>query len=330
MPPLFNYRDKHFESRLWDSARPDDWDVRNYFRVLRTCRYCDGRVARWVQRLTTSDLSTTRWLKLCSSCGWFWLWWTHQYRSDEIWDSERFIEWEYAILERFDLNDADAPLKALARTLASDWTLSKHLSAQRAEDLVAGIFREHCDAEIEYLSDGVHSPDGGIDFVLVTRATGDRIAFQVKRRQTDSRERVQPVREFIGALCMKGFVRGTYVSTAEAFTAYAIREITDGAAALRGRRLRLQLVDGQRLRGLVRCFAEDGDLIPTGLRGWGRIEENWWQPTSALRGGIPSSGGLDLREVVQKSRELGQDQTRHDQAVDDDYWDPDAPLRWDT
>ena len=55
----------------------------------------------------------------------------------------------------------------------------KELTAARAEQAIAAIFREHLKCEVIYTSNGVYTPDGGIDFVLVNSERGLEYAFQV-------------------------------------------------------------------------------------------------------------------------------------------------------
>ena len=132
------------------------------------------------------------------------------------------------------------------------------------------------DADIEYVTDGVFVPDGGVDFVLVRRSDGKKIAFQVKRRQNDAPERVQPVREFIGAIAGTPYREGYFVSTAERFTRTVVREIEAGAQYHKERGIEIQLVDGSRLRELLKLTTPE---VETAVR----LEEilgattNWWK-----------------------------------------------------
>lgn len=129
--------------------------------------------------------------KICTQCG-YWM-----YYCNDIWDGSILIT--EAVLQKFNLGDDKVPLEAVEVELSKNWKLSKHISAGRAEDLVAKIFAEHMECEIEYLTDSVYSADRGIDFVLVTKVNGTRSAFQVKRRIRSGSESVVPVRAFVGA-----------------------------------------------------------------------------------------------------------------------------------
>ena len=157
-----------------------------------------------------------------------------------------------AILKKFDISRADAPLDAVKAELASNWRYSKHISAKTAEDLVASVFKDHLgDCEIHYLTDSVYAPDGGIDFVLVFSRSGEEIAFQVKRRQSDQPERVEPVRAFLGAIAMSRFKQGFYVTTASRYTSTVKREFEGSEPTLKDRKLAISLIDGSTLYKLL-------------------------------------------------------------------------------
>jgi restriction endonuclease Mrr len=85
---------------------------------------------------------------------------------------------------------------------------------RKLEELVASVFGAHFDCHVEHVG---RSNDGGIDLVVVD--SDNPLLVQVKRRKHESHvEGPDLVREFIGAVYMKGADRGAIVSTARRFS----------------------------------------------------------------------------------------------------------------
>ena len=87
------------------------------------------------------------------------------------------------------------------------------------EHFVGKILKEHYDCEVIHVG---KSHDGGIDLILVESQQG-RMPVQVKRRSSpEAVESVSIVREFRGAMLLKGYNRGIIVTTAHHFSPSAV------------------------------------------------------------------------------------------------------------
>lgn len=228
--------------------------------LIQNCLFCDETISHFQAERTSKSTHRPGWmlpefephelihLVLCKRCGWF--------RTLTQWfiDSPVFpiIFAESAVLQKKDISNADVPLEELRSHLVRNWGDRRTISAGRAEELVASVFREHLDGEIHYTTNGVFSPDGGIDFVVVQSESGVEYAFQVKRRLTDKPECVQSVRSFVGALATSKFARGYFVTMAPRFTSTTVSEMEDARVNLTTRNLRIELIDGSKLFALLR------------------------------------------------------------------------------
>ena len=186
-------------------------------------------------------------LLVCPRCVWF--------RIESTFFTENadaYATHHYSSYQRRTSDLSSLPLERLEAHLARKWEDWKEMTAGQAEDLIAGIFSEHLDAKIHYTTNGVFSPDGGIDFVLVETKTGLEYAFQVKRRLTDKPERVRPIREFIGSLALKGYKKGYFVTFAPRVTKTAEKEIKEGTSELAMLGKSINVVDGTRLYDILR------------------------------------------------------------------------------
>ena len=96
---------------------------------------------------------------------------------------------------------------------------------------------------------------------MLVRTDERKIAFQVKRRQTEKNESVRPVREFIGAMANSKFNEGIYVTTAPHFTKYAQKEFRSAEYNLLNKKMRISLIDGSRLKNLLEFHQPDERFI---------------------------------------------------------------------
>src|SRR6266702_3924811 len=110
---------------------------------------------------------------ICPRCMWF------RAKCYYMHDLDRYVTNYFGTYQERTCPLSMLPLERIEAHLARKWEDWKEITARQAEDLVAGVFAEHLDAKIHYTSDGVYSPDGGIDFVLVETETGLEYAFQV-------------------------------------------------------------------------------------------------------------------------------------------------------
>lgn len=161
----------------------------------------------------------------------------------------RWWELYHAVLTEIALNSSDITIEQLRSYLARHWKDRKHISAQQAEDLVAGVLRDYYGGEIQRVTANANSPDGGIDLLIVSADGVIKRAIQVKRRITRDVESVKDVRNFVGAMLLSGNDTGIFVTTASRFS----RTSSDVAANqnLLKHRLALELIDGERLLELL-------------------------------------------------------------------------------
>lgn len=225
-------------------------------------------------------------LSLCVGCGW---WHLHEDILLELDGNPgpkpaRAWELHHAALDRIDLTSNDLPIETLRNHLARYWDQRVDISAQQAEDLVGSILTEHHGGEIVKLTANANAPDGGVDLIVVHEGGDIRRAVQVKRRLKRDVEGVQEVRNFVGAMLLRGERRGTFVTTASQFSKPA--RALPGNPNLVHARLSLELIDGERLHEMLERPALAGDLsLPS---------------TMSLDGDWTTSGGGELtcRELL--------------------------------
>jgi hypothetical protein len=236
---------------------PYDVFVRSYgFLGPQPCPFCGEIPKRFYYETTWTignepggkeDAWKDTHLLLCPRCVWF--------RGSSHYmtgNGDIYATQYYSSYQKSDADISTLPLARLEQHLARQWADWKELTPGQAENLVAGVFAEHLDAQVHYTTDGVYSPDGGIDFVLVETNTGLEYAFQVKRRLTADPERIQPIREFIGAMAVQGYDRGYYVTFAPRMTKAAQQEVKRGQTQLLKHGLSIDVIDGTQLRDLLR------------------------------------------------------------------------------
>ena len=212
-------------------------------------------------KLPDTAIEMVSYLFVCEPCGWW------QIKRD-AWDRAGFVAngalWYHGIIERLDLSSDDIPLADVRSQLLKRWEDRRILSPSKAEELVAGILREHLRCDVLRTTANVNAPDGGIDLYVCSVDGKIERAVQVKRRITREVEPVSAVREFIGALLVEGVDKGVFVTTADRYS--------EPARAVPGRlrsswcRLELELVDGTRLFELLKATNKNVDLVlPEGI-----------------------------------------------------------------
>jgi hypothetical protein len=226
------------------------------------CPYC-GLVPRLFQRHEwfSIDITSNEWqtewgywhaLFICQHCTWI----SFYEHRDDYEDGWLVASHATRTISKHQLQ-SNTPIAEIRKHLARKWGDYKHISAKQAEDVVAEIFADHLDAQIHYVSNGVYSPDGGIDFVLVETKSGLEYAFQVKRRLTEKVERVHEVREFLGTLAGSRFNHGYYVTFAPKFSRALHDELNQRRGRLELRRLHLDVIDGAKMKELIAQKAKD-------------------------------------------------------------------------
>lgn len=210
-------------------------------------------------------------VRSCAGCGWWDSRWTNAEGPDSIGEVSDYttIAMRWAIARQFDVRSAHVPLALLTREIARTPTLLYDVQPRKLEELVGAIFASVYACRVEHVG---RSYDGGVDLIVVD--SNNPLLVQVKRRSAPRHtEAASVVREFIGAMHLRGATRGAIVSTARAFSQLARRH---AATITRTRRFEyFELVDFDRLRSMLRL------LPPT------RAEP--WRPYIAVlsRGPIP-------------------------------------------
>ena len=132
----------------------------------------------------------------------------------------------YRNIEALDLKDPIEDIKSatgkeLTAMLRRNPEILTSMDPRRLEELVAELYRSQ-GFEVHSTS---ASMDGGIDFIL-TDPKGGTVALQVKRRSPNAKVSVAAVREFLGAMLLRGVERGIFVTTSQ-FTSSANHLVKD-------------------------------------------------------------------------------------------------------
>jgi len=182
----------------------------------------------------------------CKYCGW-WFW---SQDTEELMDIRRKAR--IAILKEFDLSGIQIPVETLRRELNRKPSIIYGIHPKKFEELVASVFKDFYDVQVSIVG---RRADGGIDLVFID--SEKPIAVQVKRRESpESTETVTLIREFLGAMVLKGYKGGYIVTTAERFSAGAKKTAEE---AKRQRIVnKFELVDSRRFFEIFK-FVEKSD-----------------------------------------------------------------------
>lgn len=219
------------------------------------CPFCQSRFKQYVHepRLTSykkQEEAMKRRLHLCNSCGWWQLNLEGEFELNGKKQVALWWELHHAILVHIDISSNDAAIEDLKTHLARCWDDRKYISDHKAEDLVAGILKDHYKCDIHRVTANANSADGGIDLFLVEDNGKIHSAVQVKRRINRSVEAVKEVRDFVGALLLEGLEKGIFVTTAKRYSTPAQRIPKNPNLAKH--KLELELIDGEKLLDLLR------------------------------------------------------------------------------
>ncbi len=252
MNEIYKYIDTLSAFACGDSGRKNfNSLLRIHGKIEKTkvCPFCSSVLKRW-GGISIEDIRHNIYrdwdynelyyvLIICSACGWY------RYRIVDCSDfSIPVAGHRISVFSKSDVSDESIPITEIKRYLIKNWQQRKLLTPNIAEKLIADIFKEYLDCEIRYFTNGVYSPDGGIDFVLINSNKGLEYAFQVKRRISDSPEPVTEVRQFLGAMASSPFKHGYYVTTADRFTRSTIKEIQSSEKNIQNHNLSINIVDG--------------------------------------------------------------------------------------
>jgi restriction system protein len=165
----------------------------------------------------------------------------------------------YPVIDKLDISTDTIALEDLKSNLLLRWDDRKLISAGKAESFVQSILKEHLSCDVFTATANANSPDGGIDLHVCSKNGSIISAVQVKRRIKRNSEPVAEVRNFVGAMVIKGFQKGYFVTTAERFTSVA-QKIPNQLKEINSR-LELELIDGQKLFELLNNVAKPEKLI---------------------------------------------------------------------
>ena len=252
---LFVYSGFLVES-VSQNATPDEDDVvlDPFFERTGWCPYCREQTSivysdagrrdhnDWIT--PTSEFRTVTAFS-CHRCNW--------------WDVEYAVQFDvgmariehltltHGILKSYDVKDLGVPVATLREVVESRMDLLNQIHPKKMEELVGSVFGDFYDIDEVRLCGKSH--DGGIDLVLVQSETP--IAVQVKTRRTPNKgESVAAVRDFLGAMTLRDFTSGIFVTTADRFSLSsqnAARSILS-----KGRVSMFELVDRNRFLDMVR------------------------------------------------------------------------------
>jgi hypothetical protein len=142
----------------------------------------------------------------CSGCAW---WYTLEtVVVEDEWQESLTVY--PSLLLSYDLTAADVPIAILQEELGKSPVILNEMNPARLELLVRDILHGAYQCDVYHVG---RTGDGGIDLIVLD---SDRpLAVQVKRRsRANSVERIEVVREFLGAMVSQGFQRGLFVTTA--------------------------------------------------------------------------------------------------------------------
>ena len=171
------------------------------------CLFCGEPLSRVPDPCAGTGLQLYFSVSTCT-CGWWCA--SRQYMGT-------FFEgWMYAgLLRSFAPDTAEVPLSVLREEIRRSRIAANTVDPHRFQRLVQNILQRAWDCEVINLGT---SRDGGID-LLALRGNEDVVAIQVKRRTaTRGSERIEVVREFLGAAMLRGHKSLALITTASRFT----------------------------------------------------------------------------------------------------------------
>lgn len=188
-------------------------------------------------------------LYICPACGW----WVAVDRAilpaigSQFWLVD--LVCSSALLE-LDLTDVEQPLSEVRRYLLRRYESRHSVNPRVYEETVGSVFKD-----LGYRAEvTAYSNDGGVDVVLFG-TNNEKIGVQVKRQQRAVE--VEQIRGFLGALTLRGYARGVFVSTSK------FRRGAIGAAAQSSmKHIPIELVDADRFFDMLKVAQLNGNPDP--------------------------------------------------------------------
>jgi hypothetical protein len=190
----------------------------------------------------TNDIVSAR---TCKQCGW---WEVEKQHYRDCLDGFDTVSktLKRAVLKPFREDDPALPLSLLRQELNKRAHLMQEIHPRKMEELVQSILRDCLSCEVHHCG---RSGDEGID--LLVALSDAPMAIQVKRRTNAKQaESVNPVREFLGALVVKGIAKGMFVTSADRFAPAAHKFAKE--AVERNAVTQFDLINGNRLLEMLR------------------------------------------------------------------------------
>ena len=195
-----------------------------FFKPEKSCSFCDQSLegvfgdGKLVydpeEKSTENDVHYSVSVQQCP-CGWWRIEWMETRNPHWQYATQDIVTRYQGILRHYSLDDLQAPMECLRRELAKRPGILDDLHYRQMEELVGSVLSDYFpNCEAKHCG---QSHDGGIDLMMVL---SDRpIAVQVKHRQRiDKGEAVSYIRDFLGAMVIKGIPDGIYVTTADRFS----------------------------------------------------------------------------------------------------------------
>lgn len=180
---------------------------------ISSCPFCSEKLTELQNRVhktkpedRASLTGSQRRVFACQVCGWWKLGYTST--SSNAWSLTSTSYASLATLKKLDIADVSAPIDEVQTYLAAKYESRGNVHPYTLEEVVARVF-----AQVGYESRvTAYTKDGGID-VILDGVNESLIGVQVKRYR--DKIRVHQIREFLGALMLKGMTQGIFVTTSE-------------------------------------------------------------------------------------------------------------------
>lgn len=202
-----------------DGVRGQRDEGYSFYRGNGFCPFCNIRAKLIVDHntLNNSYSEKRQLLKIWEcDCGWWEIKDLFFDSCDNRWGFMGGVETvsnKYGILKSFAPEDLDVPIKILKNEMEKNPKILYKIHHHKMEKVVQSVLNEYYDCEVEHCG---KSHDGGIDLLVLH--SDSPIAVQVKRRQEGKTESVSAIRDFIGAMMLKGVKNGLFLTTADHFS----------------------------------------------------------------------------------------------------------------
>jgi len=193
----------------------------------------------------------------CPTCGWWDIFNSENSGHDSVDPTYLSETVRHGVLRTYDISEAKVPIAALRAALRKRGDDILHVQPWALENLVASVLRDYFPNCVARVCGGIG--DRGIDLIVVESER--TIAVQVKRRsRADSIERVEQVREFLGASVVEGFDHLIYVSTSDHFSGGQAGAHQFASDAVERRVVQsFELIDRERFLGMLGLTSKEAE-----------------------------------------------------------------------